>query len=41
MNWQNPFDRLLKAMSQGVPHKAEKRPSPKETPTPPGPNQQS
>jgi hypothetical protein len=25
MTWQNRFDRLLKAMSQGEPHKAEKR----------------
>lgn len=25
MTWQKPFDRLLKAMSQGEPHKAEKR----------------
>jgi hypothetical protein len=25
MNWQERFDRLLKAMSQGEPHKAEKR----------------
>lgn len=25
MNWQNRFDRLLKAMTQGEPHKAEKR----------------
>jgi len=25
MNWQKPFDRLLKAMSQGEPHKVEKR----------------
>jgi hypothetical protein len=24
-NWQERFDRLLKAMSQGEPHKAEKR----------------
>jgi hypothetical protein len=24
-NWQSSFDRLLKAMSQGEPHKAEKR----------------
>jgi hypothetical protein len=23
--WQKPFDRLLKAMTQGEPHKAEKR----------------
>jgi hypothetical protein len=26
MRWQSRFDRLLKAMSQGEPHKAEKRP---------------
>ena len=25
MSWQSRFDRLLKAMSQGDPHKAEKR----------------
>jgi hypothetical protein len=25
MRWQNSFDRLLKAMSQGEPHKAEQR----------------
>jgi len=25
MTWQNRFDRLLKAMTQGEPHKAEKR----------------
>jgi len=25
MTWQKPFDRLLKAMSQGELHKAEKR----------------
>lgn len=25
MTWQGRFDRLLKAMSQGEPHKAEKR----------------
>jgi hypothetical protein len=25
MAWQRRFDRLLKAMSQGEPHKAEKR----------------
>jgi hypothetical protein len=25
MTWQGRFDRLLKAMSQGGPHKAEKR----------------
>ena len=25
MTWQDRFDRLLKAMSQGEPHKAEKR----------------
>jgi hypothetical protein len=25
MGWQNRFDRLLKAMSQGEPHKAEER----------------
>jgi hypothetical protein len=25
MRWQNRFDRLLKAMSQGEPHKAEER----------------
>jgi hypothetical protein len=24
-NWQERFDRLLKGMSQGEPHKAEKR----------------
>jgi hypothetical protein len=24
-SWQDRFDRLLKAMSQGEPHKAEKR----------------
>lgn len=26
MTWQSRFDRLLKAMTQGEPHKAEKRP---------------
>jgi hypothetical protein len=25
MTWQERFDRLLKAMSEGEPHKAEKR----------------
>jgi hypothetical protein len=25
MTWQSRFDRLLKAMSQGEPHKAEKK----------------
>ena len=25
MTWQDRFDRLLKAMSEGEPHKAEKR----------------
>ena len=25
MTWQERFDRLLKAMAQGEPHKAEKR----------------
>lgn len=28
MAWQERFDRLLKAMSQGEPHKAEKRDKP-------------
>jgi hypothetical protein len=33
MHWQERFDRLLKAMSQGGPHKAEKREQkPKEQP---------
>jgi hypothetical protein len=31
MNWQGRFDRLLKAMSQGEPHKAEKRAEKAET----------
>lgn len=36
MEWINRFDRLLKAMSEGEPHKAEKRQpkpeKPRETP---------
>lgn len=28
MTWHDRFDRLLKAMSQGEPHKAEKREKP-------------
>jgi hypothetical protein len=28
MTWQERFDRLLRAMSQGEPHKAEKRQKP-------------
>ena len=36
MTWQDKFDRLLKAMTQGQPHKAEKRQS-----KPPNDNQPS
>jgi hypothetical protein len=33
MTWQDRFDRLLKAMSEGEPHKAEKRASAVPTPS--------
>jgi hypothetical protein len=36
MTWQNRFDRLLKAMASGEPHKAEKREEKRrEAPKPP------
>lgn len=31
MTWHDRFDRLLKAMSQGEPHKAEKRQKPNDS----------
>jgi len=35
MGWENRFDRLLKAMSEGEPHKAEKRASERPRPSEP------
>lgn len=40
MTWQDRFDRLLKAMAQGEPHKNEKRPAPDKK-TPPTESQSS
>lgn len=38
MTWQERFDRLLHAMSQGEPHKAEKRVSASKQPQEPEPD---